>query len=367
MKIYYVVSSLEGGGAEFVIPDIVDVFTSLGHCVTVLACKPQDMQTAALLEKRNIPYQLLSLNGDSRFRSLYNLLKLIKRSPPDLIWTSLARGTIDGQLAGLFSHIPVVSWKHSSNLLARNLPKIRLTQGLSKLWVADSSGVVNFLQEHMNVTPDRIMTWPIFQVPPNLPAILPWTGEGIFHIGGMARLTVVKGFDIMIKSIQYINQKYPEVGQRIKLSIAGSGVEEQHLRDLIRDLQLSNVEMLGFRQDVMQYLKTLHLYVQNSTYEGLCIAVHEALAIGLPVISTDVGEMQVSIRKNPIGTLLPERSVEALGEAIVDYFHNPEKTRIYGENAKKYIATHYSSEAFRNAGKAILDRVEVEILPHFKD
>lgn len=366
MKIYYVVSSLEGGGAEFIIPDLADFFTSQGHSFKVLACIPRDMETAALLEKRNVSYQLLSLNGDARLSSTYNLLKIVKKSPPDLIWTSLARGAMDGQIVGKLCNVPVVSWKHSANVMAYKASAVRFLQRYSQLWVADSDGVADFLQTSMDVTKDRVMTWPLFKVPENLPEMPVWDGKGIFHIGSMGRLHPVKNFHIMIRSIDYINKKYPEVGERIHFSIAGAGDEEQKLTNLIQELQLKNVELAGFYTNVMDYLKTLHLYTVTSTFEGMCIALHEALAAGMPVVSTNVGEMRFCVKNNPIGTLLKENSPEALGEAIVEYFHNPKKIFEYAKNARAYIQSRYSKESFQNAGKAILNRVETEILPKFR-
>ncbi|CAI3957106.1 glycosyltransferase [Commensalibacter papalotli (ex Botero et al. 2024)] len=366
MKIYYVISSLEGGGAEFIIPDLADFFKSQGHSFKVLACLPRDMETAALLEKRNVPYQLLSLNGDNRLKSTYNLYKAVKKSPPDLIWTSLSRGTMDGQIIGKLCNIPVVSWKHSANLRAYKAAALRFLQRYSQFWVADSDGVADFLQTGMDVSADRVMTWPLFKVPESLPKMPVWDGNGVFHIGSMGRLHPVKNFHIMIKSIDYINQKYPEVGTKIHFSIAGAGGEEQKLQNLIQKLQLNNVELVGFYSNVMDYLKTLHLYTQTSTYEGMCIALHEALAAGLPVISSSVGEMRFCVKNNPIGTLLDENSPEALGEAIVEYFHNPAKTTEYAQNARNYIQSRYSPIAFQNAGKAILNRIETEILPSFQ-
>lgn len=366
MKVYYVISSLEGGGAEFVIPDIADFFVSQGHSFKVLACLPRDMETAALLEDKNIPYQLLSLNGDCRLKSIYNLYKTIKKSPPDLLWTSLARGAMDGQIIGKLCKVPVVSWKHSANIMAHKASAVRFLQRYSQLWVADSEAVASFLQNRMDVSTDRIMTWPLFKAPDNLPEMPIWDGKGIFRIGSMGRLHPVKNFDVMINAIDYINKKYPEVGKRIHFSIAGAGNERQKLQNLIHDLQLKNVELAGFYTNIMDYLKTLHLYTQTSAFEGMCIALHEALAVGLPVISTPVGEMRFCVKNNPIGTLLKKNSPAELGEVIVEYFHNVAKTNEYAQNARAYIQSRYSKEAFQDAGKAILHRVETEILPLFK-
>ena len=366
MKIYYLVTSLEGGGAEFLIPVICEFFIQQGHDVEVLACLPKDMTTAELLEKRNIPYRILSQNGSNRFSSTYNLLKIIRKSPPDLIWTSLLRGAMDGQIAGTLANIPVVSMKHSAFVRPYKKRAVQWLQRLSQLWIADSLGVEQFLETGMKVSKDRIMTWSMFQIPDNVPTSSPWDGQGIFHIGSVGRLHPVKNYDVLIRAIDYINRKYPDIGKRVKLSIAGNGIEEQNLKELITNLNIPNVELLGFRKNVMAFLKTLHLYTQPSHYEGLCIATHEAMSVGLPIICSKVGELQYCVENQQAGVVLPNVTPEILGETFVDLFHHPEKAAQYGYNAKTYIQTHYTRQAFEAQGKAILDRIEKEIRPKFK-
>ena len=290
----------------------------------------------------------------------------MKHSPPDLLWTSLTRATVDGQLVGLWNHIPVVSWKHSANSLSFRLFKTILMQKLTQLWIADSTGVSYFLKSKMKVSPDRIMKWPLFKNPPNLPKASIWDGKGIFHIGSVGRLHPVKNFSLMIKAIGYINYHYPKIGKRIKLSIVGAGKERKKLENLIHLLNVKNVELLGFSNNVMDFLSNLHLYLQTSIYEGLCIAVHEALAVGIPVISTDVGEMQYSFRNNDIGTLIFKNSPEILAEQILDFFYYPEKTQIYSKNARLYMEQHYSQESFEEAGNAILNHIENIIIPRYR-
>ena len=365
MKIYYIVSSFDGGGAEFVIPDLINLFKKLGHSVELFGCIPRNMETVDLLKKSNISYRLLSGNNEYRYKSTFHFNQIVKRSPPDVIWTSLTRATVDGQLVGLWNRIPVVSWKHSANSYSLRLIKTILMQRLSRLWIADSTGVANFLKSKMKVPENRIKIWSLFKIPHNLPMGSVWNGKGIFHIGSVGRLHTVKNFPLMIRAMAYINHHYPEVGKRIKLSIAGSGKEERHLKNLIHLLKVDNVELIGFSDDVMNFLSKLHLYLQTSVYEGLCIAVHEALAVGIPVISTNVGEMRSAFRNNSIGTLIDKNSPELLARQILEYYHNPSKTQYYAANARQYMQQHYSEESFEASGRFILNHIEENILPRY--
>lgn len=365
MKIYYIVSSFDGGGAEFVIPGLIQFLKKMGHSVELFGCIPRNMETVKRLKKYDISFHILSENGENRYKSTYHFNQIVKKSPPDIIWTSLTRATIDGQLVGFLNHIPVISWKHSANNFSLRLLKTIMMQKLSQLWIADSTGVAHFLRTRMRVSSDRIKTWSLFKIPSDLPLAPVWDGTGTFHIGSVGRLHPVKNFPLMIRAIAYINQHYPEVGQRIQLSIAGAGKEEEKLKDLIHLLDCKNVRLVGFSDHIMNFLSKLHLYVQTSFYEGLCIAVHEALAVGIPVISTNVGEMQYAFRENSIGSLIYKNSPQVLAEKILEYYHNVDQTKVYAKNARHYMQQHYSQECFEASGRSILNHIETNILPRY--
>ena len=93
MKIHYLVTSLETGGAEFAIPDIVNALEHFGHHVDVTACEPRDMGAAPHLDRAGIPYRLLDTRRHSFFLTLFRILRLLRRDRPDIIWTSLSRAT----------------------------------------------------------------------------------------------------------------------------------------------------------------------------------------------------------------------------------------------------------------------------------
>ena len=73
-----------------------------------------------------------------------------------------------------------------------------------------------------------------------------------------------------------------------KLLILGAGPEEEKLKRLIKKLDMSSeIMLLGRKNNVFDYLRSAEAFVMSSNYEGLPNALIEAMAVGLPVISTD--------------------------------------------------------------------------------
>lgn len=98
------------------------------------------------------------------------------------------------------------------------------------------------------------------------------------------RIEKVKNQISLIKAFKLVLKKHPDA----KLWILGRGSEEENLKKLIKKLKLeSNVFLLGFKQNIYEYLKQANIFILTSKYEGMPVVLIEAMACSLPVISTD--------------------------------------------------------------------------------
>lgn len=355
MKIHYLITSLESGGAEAAVPRIVAVMRNAGHAVEVTACEPRDMAAARLLDEAAIPYRLLFDKRRSKLATIAAFIRLIRQSRPDVIWTSLSAAGLVGMVAGAICGIPVVSWKHSASIRLHT----RLTRGLSRLWVADSPSVARFLTGTLGMADERVMTWPLFEQltfdqPPQ-----PWDGRENLRIGSIGRLHPVKNYDLLIKAMARLRQARPDLARRVHLTIVGDGPERAGLEALVarHDLR-SMVALPGAVSDVRPCLRSWHLYAQPSRYEGMCLAAHEAMSAGLPVLVTPVGELRESVRASGGGMVLEGDIMSACVGAIEALMARPERLAAMGAAGKAYIERTYGKAAFEQAGLAVLRRVE---------
>lgn len=111
-------------------------------------------------------------------------------------------------------------------------------------------------------------------------------GDGRFTILTAGRLAAVKNHRRFLEALRLVVRKHPQV----RFQIAGEGPLAHETAGWVRELELeAHVELLGFRTDVMQLLLQADVFVLPSLSEGCSVALAEAMALGTPVIGSNVG------------------------------------------------------------------------------
>ena len=120
------------------------------------------------------------------------------------------------------------------------------------------------------------------------------------------------------------------------------------LSDLAADLRVSPfVHLLGSRRDVSDVLNAFDAFVLCSDLEGHPLAITEAMATALPVISTRVGGIPNVIEDGVTGFLVPPGAEEALRDRIAMLRADPELGRACGSRARTAAVTRFSAERMR--------------------
>lgn len=353
MKILYVINSLDGGGGALPLPRVLGLMRDAGHAVEVVALMRRDGRACAPLTAAGFPFTFLGGEQRRWLGPARRLYAHVRRTRPDLIWTSLSHATITGQLVGRALGVPIVSWLHNAWLKPANIAILRRTAPLTRCWVADSEASAAFGVDTLGIPRERIAIWPLFCVDPGLPPARGWTG-GPFRIGSLGRLHPQKGYDVLIDALARARDFDRTTAARIQVDVAGEGPLLEALRLRARAHGLDNIFFPGFVSAPATFLASLHAYVQPSHHEGLCIAAHEAMAAGLPVIASPVGEMAHSLPAARAGRLVPHGDVDALAEAMLQLARNPELAHRIGASARSWAQHRYSATAFRQAGLAAL-------------
>ena len=356
MKIHYLVTSLETGGAEFAIPDIVTTLKNLGHDISIIACEPRDSGAVSRLIAAGLSYRLLASRRRFLPIILARYLSIARRERPEIIWTSLSFANLVGQYAGKLLNIPVVSFKHSASV-RRYTYRLRHS---SALWIGDSQTVVDYLQQQMGISADKVMAWPLFQYDHYAPQANYWDGKSRLQIGSVGRLHEVKHYAALIDALGAFLARYPTLRDRLQLTILGDGPERERLEDKVIEWNLQDIVSLpGFSDQVPTFMAGLHLYVQPSRYEGMCLALHEAMNVGLPVMATPVGEMRDAVQEGKTGFVLVGELDEAFASALQQIFATPNLLQEYGMQARRYVATKFSHQQFVQAAERIVAKLPV--------
>jgi len=154
-----------------------------------------------------------------------------------------------------------------------------------------------------------------------------------FTIVSAGRLVPWKGFNTLVEIMPEILKKIPEA----KLTIIGSGPQQKNLKSQISNLKIDkNVLLTGqlLHEEVLQHLRAGDLFVLNTGYEGLSHHILEAMAVGIPVITTNVGGNPELIENNHSGFLVEYNNREQLKKAIFDLYENGDVRNKFIKNAK---------------------------------
>lgn len=142
--------------------------------------------------------------------------------------------------------------------------------------------------------------------------------EGTCVIGNVARLDAVKNHLGLITAFKRLRDRHG--GINCRLVIAGDGPERAALEQRIAECGLgASVRLLGNRSDVPELLAECDIFVLSSISEGMPLTVLEAMASGLPVVATEVGDVASVVEPGVSGTLVPSRDPDELAKALGRY------------------------------------------------
>lgn len=160
-----------------------------------------------------------------------------------------------------------------------------------------------------------------------------------FIVCFVGRLAVVKNVPFLLSALDEICALHPHV----KLLVVGDGPEKNSLMNTVNVRKLmDNVFFLGARNDVRDILSICDLFVLPSLSEGISISLLEAMSMKVPVIATNIGGNAEVIENNETGILVELNNVIALKNAIKLFMNSQEKRRQFSEKAYKRIHLNFN-------------------------
>jgi len=175
-----------------------------------------------------------------------------------------------------------------------------------------------------------------------------------YVIANVARFEPQKGHSFLLQAVKHL---IPQVNRRIVLLLVGSGNEQEKIEAEVKQLGLQEkVRFTGYRQDVPNLLVASDVSVMTSHYEGIPRALMESMALGLPVVATDVPGTRSLILPDRTGFLIKYDDISGFSSALVQLMTDPSLARRLGQKGKDLVQHEFNEFV-------VADRVE-EIYNH---
>jgi glycosyltransferase involved in cell wall biosynthesis len=292
-----------------------------------------------------------------------DLIRLVRKYEIDVVQTHLLE-MLDFVAASLRygTDVEAILWTiHNVNFLpaAGNLGDRlrRLTYRWLYRWlsskvdgfIAVSDEVCRSVVRHIDSVQDKVITIPNgvdmrrYHTAGIRHAILQELGLGteVLLMVTVGRLTEQKGHRYLIDSATRVVPRLPNA----HFLFVGDGELRDSLRAQTETLGVSeHIHFLGIRDAVPDILAAADIFILPSLWEGLSIALLEAMASAKPIVATAVsGTTQVMI-PGETGVVVPPGDSRALAEAILQVSSNPEQAQVMGQAARQHVAAHFSAQ-----------------------
>ena len=326
-KVLWLIKGLGMGGAERLLDAAIPHFDRDTFDYEVAYCLSHKNEVVPTLEHANIPVFCLNFRRNFDPGGFYRLFRLLRDRKPKVLHLHLPYTGILGRVFGRLNGVKgIVYTEH--NILDTYHPLIRmlnlLTYPLSKKNIAVSEEVQRSLMKHRlarntellvirngidvnhesSVSPDKVKQ--ALGIPANHQIV-----------GNVAHVQPAKGQEYLLHAAKLVLDRCPEVTflvvGREKTTGGISQLEKLASGLGIRD----NVIFTGFREDVYDLMCAFDIFTLSSLYEGLPIALLEAMLLYKPPVVTSVGGIPEVIKDEFNGFLVPPKNPEALAERIL--------------------------------------------------
>lgn len=333
MKILFYVNTLSHGGAERVLCNLANQFNNNEEVVMVTSYSVENGYELSsgikqyFLENENLPSGVLKRN----ITRTVSLRKIIKSEKPDAVISFLPEPNFRAIAAAAGLKIPVIISVRNDPNLEYKLVVYRTVQ---KFLYPMASGIVFQTADAQKWFPEKIQK--------KSRVIMNQVDHKFFDIQkneekyycALGRLVKQKNYKIMIEAFSEFSKKY----RNAILKIYGVGLLRDDIADMIKHCNAEkNIFLMGGTGDVPSVLSNAKAFILSSDYEGMPNALLEAMAAGVPVISTDCpcGGPRTVIENNYNGILTSVGNSEDIKNALIKIESDKEFADMLGRNAKK--------------------------------
>lgn len=332
MKIMQVIPVLDLAGAETMCQNLAIELHKMGHEVIVVSLYKKETVLTENLRNESIPVKWMDKKNGLDPGCIFRLYKLIRKFNPDVV----------------HSHIYAGKYAHIAATMAGVKKKVYTVHNVAQKEATDSNRKMNkVLFKKFGVVPVAL-TQEVQKTIESVYGIdegkIPVVYNGIplekcrpiqvykkhaveiVHVG---RFCEEKNHRNLIRGFAKAHAKFPE----IQLELYGDGPLRNDMEKLVSELQADNyIHFMGLTNDVYSAMSEADTFILPSTYEGMPMTLIEAMATGLPIITTPVGGI-VDMLKDGSEAIFTGTDSESIADSISMLVNNAELRQSLGQAA----------------------------------
>ena len=363
MKILFVIDSLGAGGAERSLAELLPALEDAG-IEPIIACL--DHRTYG------VEAEVVASGADVRFlprrpiARLRGLRRIVAEESPDLIHTTILASNLVGRLASIGTRVKVLTSLVNTPYapIRKQDPRVR-PMALAAVRLVDIA-TARRLTDHFHAITEAVKSWAVADmgIDPSLitvvhrgrdPDRLGETGperrrsarralglqdddQVVLTVG---RQEFQKGQRYLLEAVAALAPSRPH----LRLLMAGRrGASSPELERLLASPGLAGrVHVLGHREDVPDLLAASDLFAFPSLFEGLGGSVLEAMALGLPIVASDLPAVREIVEEGKNALLVPIEDQDQLAEAIDRVLQDPNLARAFGQRSREIFLERFTS------------------------
>lgn len=343
--------------------DLICELVKQGHTVYALTSEytEQCLEKIKVLGAIPVTYQLSrgGLNPFADIQSFLQLKKILKNLQPDIVFSYFAKPVIYGSMAAKAAKVPTVigmleglgytftnqpEGQSTKTKLIRNIQVLLYRMAfpcLHKMIFLNPDDQHDLIKKYGLQVPEVHILGGIGLNLADYPFVEAKTSPVKFLFIG--RLLKEKGVFELIQAIRIVKQQYSDAHFTILGAIdhQNMGALKQAELDALLEEQL--FEYPGYVTNVNQWITDSSVFVLPSYREGVPRSTQEAMAIGRPVITTDVPGCRETVVNSVNGFLVPKWDAKALAEKMCYFIENPEQVKIMGSESYKIAQERFDA------------------------
>jgi glycosyltransferase involved in cell wall biosynthesis len=349
MKVVQVLFSGLGGHGSVVFSMLkADIHKQWNTSLLFYGIEPLKEEYKQQCEKENIPYAYVTKNGGADFKSYFKVFDFLKKEKPEVILVHSSNLLPVILLYRSFYRTKVFLVEHTAND-----QKTMYEWFCSFLGTLFAHSVVYLTEVYREEIRQRFKL--IFRankvtlIPNGIdtnyfkPGIRDQKPYDLFYISMVARFSKTKAQDELVEAMHMIRKEHPQIN--LLLTLAGDGENFEYVKQKAKALNLMDCIQFTGKIDeerVMHILQQTDLYVHATHHETMSTSIMQAMACGLPVMTSKITGVQHMVREGENGILFPPSQPEELSKSICEMIRNKPKRTALGNQARAYALQHFS-------------------------